>query len=473
MNSKFLTFTIVGRPNVGKSTLFNRLSGKKIALTGDYPGITRDRRIGYGKIGDMTFRIIDTAGYENLSSNSLQKKMFEKTKNIFKETNIFFMLINAKEGLLNEDIILSQIIKRIGLPIILLCNKYDGKTNSFIISDAWSLGLGEPILISAEHGNGFIEVFNRILEIAKNLKKEQLLFNHNLKKNLEYIFPQDITYDDKNNISKENYLLNISVVGRPNMGKSTLVNSLLRKEIVLTGPESGITRDAVSITFCWKDLKINLIDTAGIRRKSKINEDLENLTIKNAMRAIQFSNLCILTVDASQNLSKQDLNLARLISNEGRALIIAANMWDKVIEKEKTKEFLNYKVSKSLSQLDGIPIVPISGLKKTGLDSLMQKVNEILKLWNKRISTNKLNDWLLPVLEKHPPPVSNGRRIKIRYITQIKSRPPTFVLFCNLPSKLPRDYFRYLQKQIRVKFNFIGVPIRFLLKKGENPYIKN
>ncbi len=472
MKEKNVTVSIIGRPNVGKSTLFNRLSGQKNALTGNVPGITRDRREGYGKIAEMSFRLIDTAGFENAKVGTLEKKMFEQTKEVFKETDIFLMLINSKEGVLSEDIALAKLIKNSGISTILLLNKSDGKTNNFVVSDAWKFGLGEPIPISAEHGDGMVEIFNSIMEIAKDKDFTSLLFDNTVHQKVEYINLNKNAKNIRLNDTNDSDILNLSVVGRPNMGKSTLVNSLLGENRLLTGPEQGITRDAIVSPFFWNKKNINLIDTAGIRKKSKVDELLEKMVVKNALRAIQFSHVCILTIDARQKIKKQDLALARLITDEGRALIIAANMWDDIKNTKQTLETLRYKISKSLSQLEGIPIVPISGLYKTGIKNLMKNVENIFDTWNLRISTNKLNKWLLPILENHPPPLSNGRRIKIRYITQIKNRPPTFILFCNLPSKLPKSYFRYLLNKLRNDFGIIGVPIRISLKKGENPFIK-
>ncbi len=450
-----LTISILGRPNVGKSTLFNRLAGKKLAIVDDSPGVTRDRRLAIGNIGDLEINIIDTAGYEEVFDNSLEGRMQKQANQAIKESDLVLFLIDSRAGITSLDTIFSKWIRTQDIPIILIANKYEGPSGDHGFYESYKLGLGDPIAISAEHGDGLADLYQAIAPHHEDQK------------------PSKITKPDSQvETELDDFFgpIQLAIVGRPNVGKSTLVNQLLGEERVLTGPEAGITRDAISINWQYEDRAIKLIDTAGLRRKSKVTNKIESLSALDSHRAIQYAQIVVLVLDSNDMLEKQDLTIARKIIDEGRILIIAANKWDLIDKKKVYIEKLNDRLKKSLPQVTDLPTVLISALTGKNIDKLILEAFKLFKIWNRRIQTAKLNQWLLIMTERHPPPLSNGRRIRIRYITQVKTRPPTFVIFSSKGNQLPESYRRFLINGLRIDFNLPGVPIRLLIRTGSNPY---
>ena len=471
-----ITLAIVGRPNVGKSTLFNRLTGTRHAIVDDQPGVTRDRREGMGRLAEMRFCLVDTAGLEKTKSGTLEDRMRLQTEAAIQEADITLLVIDGRAGLLPDDLYLAQQIRRSCTSIVLLANKCEGRAGLETLAEAWQLGLGEAIPLSAEHGDGLSDLYDAILDKARHLGLEAKLFGED---EFELLDDED-TQNSESNAENEKDIwideavydpIRIAVVGRPNMGKSTLVNTLIGETRLLTGPEAGITRDAITLPFVWHKQNYQLVDTAGIRRQSRIINRVERLMVSDAQRAIQFARVCILILDSRQPPHRQDMVIARQITDEGRALVIAANMWDDVADKQVAMQQINERLETSLAQVRGVPVVPISGLYGRGLDRLMQTVEDVHRLWNTRISTGQLNRWLEPMLEAHPPPMSQGRRLRVRYMTQVRTRPPTFALFASRPVDLPESYLRYLIGGLRADFGLSGIPVRMLLRKGsENPY---
>ena len=477
------TIAIAGRPNVGKSTLFNRLTKTKHAIVSDEPGVTRDRREGEAKLAAMKFRLIDTAGVEKSKRGSLQDRMYQQSQVAIETADITLVLIDARTGILSDDVYFAGLLRKSGVPVILLANKCEGKKGDEALAESWKLGLGAPVPISAEHGEGLIDLYESILSLAKDLGRKEELFDDSSAHQHPRIF--DVSSHLGSGISNhedahrsmhlledanQNQTIRLAVVGRPNMGKSTLINTLLGESRLITGPEAGITRDSIMVPFVFNKNHYEIVDTAGIRRSSRITEKIEKLMVNDAQRAIQFAKVCILMLDARQPPHKQDITIARHIADEGRAMIIAANMWDDVEDKSLSIRQINDRIQTSLAQLRGIPVIPISGLYGKGLERLFEAVQTIHSIWQRRISTAKLNRWLEIMLEAHPPPLVQGRRLRIRYMTQIKSRPPTFALFVSRPADLPESYLRYLIGGLRDEFMLTGVPVRMILRKGKNPY---
>ena len=470
-----VTLAIVGRPNVGKSTLFNRLTGTRHAIVDDQPGVTRDRREGDGRLAEMRFRLIDTAGLEKAKSGSLEDRMRQQTELAVQQADITLLVIDGRAGLLPDDLYFARQIRRSGTPVVLLANKCEGKFGIETLAEAWQLGLGAPVPVSAAHGDGLSDLYDAILEQARLQGLEPALFGED-----EGELDQDNTAAEQGDPEDEPDVwiddaaydpIKIAVVGRPNMGKSTLVNALIGEQRLLTGPEAGITRDAITLPFAWRGQDYQLVDTAGIRRQARVTEKVERLMVNDAQRAIQYARVCVLMLDARQPPHRQDMVIARQITDEGRALVIAANMWDDVADKQAAMQLINDRLETSLTQVRGVPVVPVSGLYGRGLDRLMKTVEDVHKLWNTRISTGRLNRWLEPMLEAHPPPMTQGRRLRIRYMTQVRTRPPTFALFASRPVDLPDSYLRYLIGGLRADFGLAGIPIRMLLRKGsDNPY---
>ena len=472
-----ITIAIAGRPNVGKSTLFNRLTKTRHAIVSDEPGVTRDRRDGEAVLASMKFRLIDTAGLEKAKAGSLQDRMRKQSQIAIEMADISLMVIDARSGILPDDAYFASQLRRSGAPVILVANKCEGKKGFEALAEAWQLGLGAPIPISAEHGEGLIDLYESILAIANDLGRDDELFDDEEELQEPIIFGEgslsenfEATPDIWEEDSEPEVPVRIAVVGRPNMGKSTLVNTLLGEGRLLTGPEAGITRDSIMVPFSFNNKPYEIVDTAGIRRSARISEKVEKLMVNDAQRAIQFAKVCILMLDARQPPHKQDMTIARHIADEGRALIIAANMWDDVKDKSVAIKQINDRLQTSLAQLRGVPVVPISGLYGAGLQRLFQSVQMIKSIWQLRISTGRLNRWLELMLEAHPPPLGQGRRIRIRYMTQIKSRPPTFALFVSRPADLPESYLRYLVGGLRDEFGLKGIPVRMVMRKGKNPY---
>ena len=470
-----VTLAIVGRPNVGKSTLFNRLTGTRHAIVDDQPGVTRDRREGDGRLAEMRFRLIDTAGLEKAKSGSLEDRMRQQTELAVSQADITLLVIDGRAGLLPDDLYFARQIRRSGTAVVVLANKCEGKAGLETLAEAWQLGLGAAVPVSAAHGDGLSDLYDAILDQARQQGLEQALFGEEDAASSSTQGSEELAgSEDEPDVwidEAASDAIRIAVVGRPNMGKSTLVNALIGEQRLLTGPEAGITRDAITLPFAWRGQDYQLVDTAGIRRQARVTEKVERLMVNDAQRAIQFARVCVLMLDARQPPHRQDMVIARQITDEGRALVIAANMWDDVADKQAAMQLINDRLETSLAQVRGVSVVPISGLYGRGLDRLMQTVEDVHKLWNTRISTGRLMRWLEPMLEAHPPPMSQGRRLRIRYMTQVRTRPPTFALFASRPVDLPDSYLRYLIGGLRADFGLSGIPIRMLLRKGsENPY---
>ena len=467
-----LCVAIVGRPNVGKSTLYNRLTGTRHAIVDDQPGVTRDRREGDASLAAMRFRLIDTAGLENAQPGSLEDRMRKQTELAVSLADVTMLVIDGRSGLLPDDLFFARQIRKAGANVIVLVNKCEGQAGQSVLAEAWQLGLGEPVPISAAHGDGLSGLYDALLDAVTSLGRGDELFDDDI----------DDAFDDEQIDSSEepeeevwfdkekDLPIRVAVVGRPNMGKSTLVNSLIGEDRLLTGPEAGITRDSITLPFIHNDREFRLVDTAGIRRQARVTDKVEKLMVTDASRSIQFARVCILMLDARQPPHKQDMVIARQITDEGRALVIAANMWDDVADKQKALSQIYDRLETSLAQVRGVPVVPISGMYGRGFDKLLKAVEDMHAIWNMRISTGRLNRWLEPMLEAHPPPLSQGRRLRIRYMTQVKTRPPTFALFASKPVDLPESYLRYLIGGLRQDFGLEGIPIRMILRKGKNPY---
>jgi len=470
-----ISIAIVGRPNVGKSTLYNRLTGTRHAIVDDQPGVTRDRREGDAQLAGMRFRLIDTAGLENAQQGSLEDRMRKQTEQAVSQADLTMLVIDGRAGLLPDDLFFARQIRKTGAKVVVLVNKCEGQAGQTVLAEAWQLGLGEPVPISAAHGDGLSSLYDTILEAATSLGRENELFDDD-----EDIYPDETELDDSEEAEEEVWFdrekdlpIRVAVVGRPNMGKSTLVNSLIGEDRLLTGPEAGITRDSITLPFIHNGREYRLVDTAGIRRQARVTDKVERLMVTDAARSIQFARVCILMLDARQPPHKQDMVIARQITDEGRALVIAANMWDDVADKQAALSQIYDRLETSLAQVRGVPVIPISGMYGRGLDKLLKAVEDMHAIWNMRISTGRLNRWLEPMLEAHPPPLSQGRRLRIRYMTQVKTRPPTFALFASKPFDLPESYLRYLIGGLRQDFGLDGIPIRMILRKGKNPYASN
>ena len=459
---------IIGRPNVGKSTLFNRLIGRRHALVDDTPGVTRDRRQGEAKISDLQFTIFDTAGLESNDKAFLTKRMRDQTEVAVQEADIVILMVDAKMGITPDDMELCRWLRRKKNDIILVANKCESNASESGILEAFNLGLGEPVVISAEHGLGMANLYAALrLQEQKLIEKDKTLPSHaEIQHDMSKVSP-DL---DNFPVEKDREVLRLAIVGRPNVGKSTLINALLGQNRVLTGPEAGITRDSIQIEWQWKKKTLHLFDTAGLRRKSRVANKLERASGNDTWRAVRFAHVVVLVVDASMMLERQDLNIARLVIEEGRSLLIAVNKWDLIRNKNKAVKELQRRVKTSLPQVKDISYVPISALEKTNLDMMIEKCFVVYDVWNQRVPTAKLNRWFEAIVQRHPPPLVQGRRLKLRYITQIKTRPPSFACFCNQPDQVPESYKRYVINELRKQFTLPGVPIRLLMKTSKNPY---
>jgi GTP-binding protein len=469
-----VTVAIVGRPNVGKSTLFNRLVGRKIALVDDTPGVTRDRREAEGRIAELRFKVLDTAGYEDVKDGSLEDRMRQQTELAIREADVILFMIDARAGVVPLDQRFAQVLRKAGKDVHLVANKAEGREAEAGLMEAFKLGFGEPIPLSAEHGLGMADLYSIVSQAidraagAKEAAEDDAL-------------PQVDVDIDESQLEGEGEeatlrwnprrYLNVAIVGRPNAGKSTLVNRLVGEDRVLVGPEAGITRDSILVPWEWQGRTINLVDTAGIRRRARVTQKLEKLAVGDALRSIQYAEVVVLMLDATIPFEKQDLQLADLVEREGRAMVIAVNKWDLIEDKPATLAALKEACERLLPQLRGIPLVTLSGLTGRNLDRLMDAIYEVEKSWNAHISTARLNRWLAGMVEGHPPPAVSGRRLKLRYMTQAKTRPPSFILFASRPEVLPASYQRYLVNGLREAFGIMGTPIRLWVRaSSKNPY---
>ncbi|MCB8820971.1 ribosome biogenesis GTPase Der [Microvirga rosea] len=444
------TVAIVGRPNVGKSTLFNRLVGKKLALVDDRPGVTRDRREGEARLGDLEFRIVDTAGLEESTEESLLGRMRAQTEAAIGDADVILFVIDARVGILPADRPFAELVRRSGKPVILIANKAEGGAGLAGAYEAFSLGLGEPVPLSAEHGEGMADLFEALMPYFPD--------------------PQDETEGEEEDPNKP---LQVAIVGRPNAGKSTLINRMVGEERLLTGPEAGITRDSISLDWTWRGRPFKLFDTAGLRKRARVEDKLEKLSVADALRAVRFAEVVVVLLDATIPFEKQDLSIVDLVEQEGRALVIGLNKWDLVADQPGLLKDLKEKATRLLPQVRGAPVVPLSGLAGSGIDGLMKAIIQVYDTWNRRIATARLNQWLTEAIDANPPPAVSGRRIKIRYMTQVKARPPHFAIFGNQLDALPKSYTRYLVNGIREAFELPGVPIRVSLRMGKNPFDKD
>ena len=456
------TIAIVGRPNVGKSTLFNRLTGRRTALVSDMPGLTRDRREGECELGGHTIKLVDTAGLEEASSGSIPSRMREQSEHAIDTADVVLFVLDARDGVTPADKQFANIVRRSGQPAVVAANKCEGRQGIDGFYEAFELGLGEPVAISAEHGEGIGELEIDLLN-ALGLKPAERKRQRRGKSD------ENDDSDDGEDLAPQRPI-RIAIVGRPNAGKSTLVNALLGEERMITGPEPGLTRDSIASDFEWKGRKLRLFDTAGLRRKSRVQERAEKLSASDSIRAIRFAEVVILMIDAQAPLEHQDLTIGDMVVKEGRALVVAINKWDTVEAKQSTLAEIRKTVKDKLAQVPGVPMVQISALAEKGLDKLMNETLQIHETWNKRVPTSELNRWLQEAVARHTPPASKGRRIRLRYMTQPSTRPPTFIAFCSQPAGLPKSYLRYLTNGLREAFGLPGTPIRLSLRKGGNPY---
>jgi GTPase len=464
------TIAIVGRPNVGKSTLFNRLTGTRAALVSDLPGLTRDRREGDATFGGNAVRIVDTAGLEEAKPGSIADRMRKQSELAIETADLVLFVIDSRDGITAADEGFSRIARTSGKPVVLVANKCEGRNGQEGFYDAFKLGFGDPVAISAEHGEGLADLEVDVLAALglKDTTRRDL----SRRKARDAAREPDEEDDEVDDAPKRLKPLRVAIVGRPNAGKSTLVNALVGEDRMITGPEPGLTRDSVSTDFTFMGRTVRLFDTAGLRRRAKIEDPAEKLSASDAVRAIRFAEVVVLLVDAEHPLEHQDLTIGNLVTDEGRAFVVAVNKWDLIDEKPKVMKDIRQLVDNSLSQVQGVPVVTLSALGERGLDQLMRAVFKASDTWNRRVSTPDLNRWLQEALQRHAPPAASGRRIKLRYMTQMSTRPPTFVAFCSKPEDLPKSYVKYLTNSLRQAFDLPGVPIRFNLRKSDNPFEK-
>ena len=440
-----LKVAIVGRPNVGKSTLFNRLVGKRLALVDDRPGVTRDRRYADGNIGDMDLTLIDTAGYEDVTDDSLEARMREQTEAALDDAEVVMFMMDAREGVTSLDRIFAERLRKVHKPIILLANKSESRESGGGVGEAHALGFGEPVAISAEHGEGMADLYQALLAASAD------------------IFIEEIDEPDKP--------IRIAIIGRPNAGKSTLINRMLGEDRLLTGPEAGITRDSISVDWEYEGKAIRFVDTAGMRRKARVQEKLEKLSVADTIRAITFAEVVVLVMDKDDAFDTQDLQLADLVEREGRALVYVASKWDLEEEPQAKMAELKSLAENKLPQLKGSPFVALSSHNGRGVERLMPAIIKAYETWSVKVKTKDLNTWLAMATQRHPPPAVNGKRVKPKYMAQTKARPPTFVLMASRASDMPEHYQRYLVNSLRESFDLPGTPIRLTVKSGApNPY---
>ena len=440
---------IFGRPNVGKSTLFNRLVRRKAAIVADLPGVTRDNKGLKANLGKLEFILYDTAGFDEVDSkNELSKSIINKISDIINLADIIIFMLDARTGIIPFDYSCAKILRKVKCPILLTMNKVEGEAQKNQAYEAIKLGYGEPLIISAEHGIGLGSLEENLSKLINNINNRNFI-------------------DDAIDISS----IRLAIVGRPNSGKSTLINTLIGEHTVLTGDQPGVTRDSIMLDLRWKEQNFQLVDTAGIRKKSKVVDKIEKLSVKSAIDTVKYAQIVILVLDCNEALSRQDLTIASHVVEEGRVLVIAANKWDIVVNQEEVRVALRKRLDIAFSQLKGVHLIEISALNKIGIDHLMNEVMIMYDKWNTKISTAKLNRWLTIVQQKNPPPLKSGRVIKIKYCTQVNIRPPTFVFFTNLLGDFEESYKRYLLNNLRNEFELYGVPLRLMFKNSKNPYI--
>ena len=468
-----LRLAIVGRPNVGKSTLFNRLAGKRLAIVDDRPGVTRDRRFGTGRIGDLDLELIDTAGFEDVTDESLEARMRAQTEAAIRECDVALFVIDSRVGVTQLDEIFADVLRRHDRPVVLVANKAEGRQGDEGINEAFRLGLGEPIALSAEHGEGLADLYAALRgyvaevdAVEEDDETGEEVFEAALAAERE-----DEGEEASGAAEADDRPLRIAIVGRPNAGKSTLVNRLIGEERLLTGPEAGITRDAIPVDWNWGGRPVRLVDTAGLRRKARVQEGLEKLSTADTIRAITFAEVVLLVMDATHPLEIQDLQIADLVEREGRAIVFVLAKWDLIEDPQARLAEIRESLDRQLPQVRGAPLVALSAETGRNVDRLMPAVFKVHGDWSTKVKTRDLNDWLALAIQRHPPPAVNGRRVRPKYMAQTKARPPTFVLFATRADQLPDHYRRYLVHALRESFDLPGVPIRLSVRSSRNPFV--
>ncbi len=455
-----LRVAIVGRPNVGKSTLFNRLVGKRLALVDDTPGVTRDRREGEARIGDLRFSVIDTAGLEEADPETLAGRMRAQTESALDAADVALFMIDARAGVTPADQHFANLLRKRGGTVILAANKAEGRAGEAGLYEAFSLGLGEPVPLSAEHGEGLADLYEALRPLADEIAEIEAAAER----------ARDEGDPDAGDGERPAGPIRVAVIGRPNAGKSTLINRLIGEDRLLTGPEAGITRDSITVDWTWQDRQFRLVDTAGLRRKSRVAGKIEKLAVADTLRAVRYAEVVIMVVDATIPFEKQDLQIVDFAVREGRALVITLDKWDLIKDRKAVLKLLREEADRLLPQVRGCPLVPVSGLTGLGIDKLMRAVVDTHARWNTRVATAKLNRWFEDAVAAHPPPAVAGRRPKLRYITQAKARPPTFIAFCARPDAVPAAWRRYAVNGLKETFGLTGVPVRLILRQTDNPY---
>jgi len=459
-----ITGAIIGRPNVGKSTLFNRLVGQRIALVDDTPGVTRDRREGEANLFGLEFRVVDTAGLEERFDASLEGRMRAQTEKALEEADLALLVFDVRAGITALDEHFANWLRRSGKAVALVANKCEGREAESGLGEAYSLGLGQAIPISAEHGLGMSDLYDAVAAVDAEKAAAEAAGE-------AIAMPAtgvDVEAEDEE--AEHERVLQLTVVGRPNVGKSTLINKLLGEDRLLTGPEAGITRDSIAVDWTFEGRKLRLVDTAGLRRRARVVEKLEKLSTQDTLRSIRFAQVVVLLLDVEEGLEKQDLTIARMVVEEGRALVIGVNKWDACRDRDEKLKAIHDRLTRSLPQTRGLPVVTLSALQGHNIEGLMQAVLGAYEVWRSRVPTADLNRWLDAVTASHPPPAAAGRPVRLKYMTQAKTRPPTFAIFCSKPDELPPSYLRYLENGLRDAFNLPGTPIRIHVRKGDNPY---